>query len=228
VDRQSWRELSEVGEALFSLGIRDRTNAVLALVNEEDSWLRCCAIAACRRDDPPAIWSAVTEAAKSDVNLVAETALWRLAVVRKGEVPTMLTVVEKVMLLQNVDLFAKVASNQLAALAVIAEEVEYLAGDVIYRENDAPDALYLVVDGCVRLHAGERDITEAHRLTPFGTWALLDEEPRVTTATVVETTRLLRIDRDDFTDLLADQVQVAQGIIRTVAHRMRALAGQVS
>ena len=68
----------------------------------------------------------------------------------------------------------------------------------------------------------------ADRLTPFGTWALLDEEPRVTTATATEETRLLRIDREDFVDLLADQVQIAQGIIRNVAHRMRALAGRVT
>jgi CRP-like cAMP-binding protein len=80
----------------------------------------------------------------------------------------------------------------------------------------------------VRLHQGERDITVAEPLVPFGTWALLDDEPRVVTATAIETTRALRIDRDDFADLLADQVQIARGIIRGIAHRMRALAGRAT
>jgi len=228
VDRQTRRELSEVGEYLFALGIRDRTDALLSLIRGDRTWLSCCAIAACRAEDPPRVWQAVAEAAASPLRLIAETARWRLAATDDREEPTVLTVLEKMMMLQNVDLFADVPSGHLAALAAIAEEVEKLGGDVVYAENDAPDALYLVLEGHVRLHQGEREIAVADRLTPFGTWALLDEEPRVTTATATEETRLLRIDREDFVDLLADQVQIAQGIIRNVAHRMRALADRVT
>jgi len=47
------------------------------------------------------------------------------------------------------------------------------------------------------------------------------------TATAAEDSRLLRIGSEEFNDLLADDVRIAKGIIRTVARRLRELAGKV-
>ena len=140
----------------------------------------------------------------------------------------MLTVVEKVIFLQNIDVFSEVPTEQLASLAAIAEEVSYLKGDVIYKENEYSDALYLVLDGRVRLHRDDKDIAVAENKEAFGTWALFDEEVRLVTATVEEDSHLLRIDREDFVDLLADQVQITQGVLKTVAKRLRSLIDRVS
>ena len=108
----------------------------------------------------------------------------------------MLTVIEKVILLRNVDVFDKVASEQLAYLAAIAEEVDVAAGQDIYKVQDQSDALYLVLSGKVRLHREGREITVANPREAFGTWALFDEDPRVATATAEEESHLLRISRD--------------------------------
>ncbi|MFO7653979.1 MAG: Npt1/Npt2 family nucleotide transporter [Candidatus Krumholzibacteriia bacterium] len=226
VDEPEGRRTQDEAAGLFALGIRDRAGALQALLSGDETWLRCCAIAACRSSDPAPVWRAVAAAAGSGEPLVAETARWRLGRERREETG-MLSVFEKVLFLQHVDLFHDVPTSQLAALAAIAEEVEHLPGDVVYRENDVPDALYLVLEGHVRLHQGGRDLAVAEPMTPFGTWALLDDQPRVVTATVLDEARLLRIDREDFADLLADQVQIAQGIMRAMAHRLRALAERV-
>ena len=145
---------------------------------------------------------------------------------RRGD--DMLNPIEKVLILQNVDVFTEVPTDQLAALAAIAREVSVLAGDRIYREHDPSDALYLVLSGRVRLHLGDETISEITRPTSFGTWALFDDEPRVMTATALEDTRLLRIDQGEFNDLLADDVRIAKGIIRTVGRRLRELAGRAT
>lgn len=140
----------------------------------------------------------------------------------------MLTTIEKVIFLQNIDVFAEVPTEQLAVLASIAEEVDFMAGEVIYNEDDPSDALYLVLDGTVRLHRGEQEITQATNKDAFGAWALFDEEPRVVTATVMEDAQLLRVDREDFVDLLADNVQIAQGVMKTIVKRLRSLAERVA
>lgn len=140
----------------------------------------------------------------------------------------MLTTIEKVIFLQNIDVFAEVPTEQLALLASIAEEVDFVAGEVIYSENEPSDALYLVLDGKVRLHRGKQEIAQATNKDAFGTWALFDEEPRVVTATVVEDVLLLRVDREDFVDLLADNVQIAQGVMKTVVKRLRSLVERVA
>ena len=87
----------------------------------------------------------------------------------------MYTVIEKVIFLQNIELFAEVPTEQLAEVAAIAEEVSFLKGDVIYSENDHSDALYLVVDGHIRLHRGDEEIAVAGDREAFGTWALFDD-----------------------------------------------------
>ena len=139
----------------------------------------------------------------------------------------MLSPIEKVLILQNVDIFSEVPTDQLAALAGIAREIPVMKGADIYRENDRPDALYLVLQGNIALRQGDKQVAEAGPLVSFGSWALFDEEPRVMTATASEDSRLLRIDSSEFNDLLADDVRIAKGIIRTVARRLRELAGRI-
>ena len=138
----------------------------------------------------------------------------------------MLTVVEKVIFLQNVDVFSEVSTEQMAYLAAIVEEISYAKDIVIYKEQDPSDAIYLVLDGKIRLHRNGVDVSIAGPREAFGTWALFDEEPRVATATTLEDTRLLRVNRDDFIDLLSDHVQITQGVLRALTKRLRGLIGE--
>ncbi|MFC1650735.1 Crp/Fnr family transcriptional regulator [Candidatus Latescibacterota bacterium] len=135
----------------------------------------------------------------------------------------MLTVIEKVIFLQNVDVFLEVPTEQLAYLAAIAEEITYLKGDDIYKADDSSDAMYLVIEGKVKLHRDGKEITLASEKDVFGTWALFDEDIRIVTATAVEDSQLLCIYKEDFYDLLADNVQITQGVFKTMVKRMRKL-----
>lgn len=139
----------------------------------------------------------------------------------------MFTVIEKVIFLQNVDVFLEIPSEQLAYIAAIAEEITFIKGDDIYKADEPSDAMYLVLEGSVRLHLDGKEVTVAGVKDAFGTWALFDEEPRVVTATASEDARLLRIYREDFYDLLADNVQITQGIFKTLVKRMRKLIERV-
>ncbi len=140
----------------------------------------------------------------------------------------MLTIIEKVIVLQNIDVFAEVPTEQLSSLAAIAEEVSYSEGEDIFLANDSPDALYLVLTGRVRLHRDGKEITVAEDKQTFGVWALFDDKPRMVTATADADSDLLRIDREDFIDLLADHVQIAEGVLKTVVKRLRSLVERVA
>jgi CRP-like cAMP-binding protein len=140
----------------------------------------------------------------------------------------MLTTIEKVIFLQNVDVFSEVPTEQLAYLAAIAEEISILKNDVIFKENDRSDALFMVLDGSVRLDRDGREITTVGSKEAFGTWALFDDEPRVATATALSDAKLLRIDHEDFYELLADNVEVTRGVLKTMVSRLRSLVGRVN
>ena len=139
----------------------------------------------------------------------------------------MLTI-EKAILLESVDHFDVVDSERLGSIAAIAEEVVYVAGDVIYEADDASDAMYLVVDGEVILRRGEEQIATAVSRESFGAWALFEATPRMFGAVAGTDCRLLRIDREDFTDLMAEDINVAQSLLRSVARRLRQLASRVA
>jgi hypothetical protein len=204
----------------------DREAAFLELLRASDEWLRCCAIWAARPHPYGRLMNEIRSLAGSSSPLVAETARLVLDVPRRRV--TMLTTIEKAILLERVEQFAAIDSEQLAAIASIAEELTIADGDVVYRENDPGEAMYQVVDGEVALRRGDVEIARASAGEPFGAWALFEAESRMVTAVAAADCRLLRIDRDDFADLMAEDVVVAQSLLRSVARRLRELASRAA
>ncbi len=138
-----------------------------------------------------------------------------------------LTTIEKVIFLQDVDVFQSITTEDLAHLASITEEIDLPEGAHVYREGDHPDSMYMVIDGVVKLHRDGVEVMRAGHKDTFGTWALFDDQPRVASATVLEPASLLRIDRDEFYDLLADHTKITQGILKVIASRLRSLMSRI-
>ena len=135
----------------------------------------------------------------------------------------MLTTVEKVIFLQEIDIFEQTSTEDLAHIAAITEELELKQDHVIFKEGDFSDAMFMVLDGTVRLTRDDQVVMDAKHKDVFGTWALFDDELRVVTAVTLEESRLLKIDKEDFVDLLADHVQITRGILKALATRLRNL-----
>ena len=66
-----------------------------------------------------------------------------------------MTIIERVLLLQNIELFNEVTTEQLSFIAAIAREKGVAAGAVLYRENDPADGLYVVISGAIAAKRGE-------------------------------------------------------------------------
>jgi CRP-like cAMP-binding protein len=139
----------------------------------------------------------------------------------------MLTIIEKVLLLQNIDLFSHVTSEQVSFFAALADEILVGADRILYRENDSPDGLYVVISGSVAMQRGKEEIDRIGPNGSFGVWALFDDEPRLTTAKTLEESRLLFVSRDDFYDVLSDHVDIVEGLFKHLVKRLRRLASVV-
>jgi CRP-like cAMP-binding protein len=137
-----------------------------------------------------------------------------------------LTPDQRVLILRSADLLRDVAPRRLLVLAEVAREVELSSGGTIYREEDAADALYLMVEGRVRLSAGERAIAEVGPGEAFGTWAIVDDSERGQRAECIEDGLALAVHRDDFYDVAAGDFSVLQEIVRVLARRLRALVAE--
>jgi CRP-like cAMP-binding protein len=134
----------------------------------------------------------------------------------------MLTPVERVLILKSADLLKDVGPRRLVELASVAREVEISKGETIYQEEDPADALYMVVEGRVRLVTGDRT-SEVGPGEAFGTWALVDDSARGHRAECIEDGRTLALHRDEFYDVAAGDLTLLQEVVRALARRLRAL-----
>jgi ATP:ADP antiporter, AAA family len=130
--------------------------------------------------------------------------------------------IEKVFLLQQVDLLRDTRGGHIALLASIAEVVDVPAGTVILHAGEVASAMCIVTRGTVELHGvGQHLAVGAGHA--FGTWALIDDQPSQVEARAQDDARLLRVTRDDFQDLLGDHPEIGIGMLRGLARRMRAV-----
>lgn len=140
----------------------------------------------------------------------------------------MLLIVEKVIALKSVSIFADTPEEYLAEIAAITEEVRAAPGEEIIRRGDIGTSMYLVYQGKVRVHHEDRELAVLGERTVFGEFAALDPEPRTASVTAIDDTHLFRLEGDAIYDLMAENVEVGKGIIHALVRRMRELAQPAS
>lgn len=140
----------------------------------------------------------------------------------------MISLLEKLLVLKGVGIFAETPDEILVSIAAILGEEELCAGATIFEQGDAGSSMYIVVRGRLAAHSGGRQLNELGERDVFGEMAMLDPEQRVATVTALEDTLLLRLDHRPFYELLADRIEVASGIIGLLVGYVRARVDDIS
>jgi CRP-like cAMP-binding protein len=109
----------------------------------------------------------------------------------------------RIALLERLGIFASANRAVLERLAAECVPVGFSAGDVIVREGEEADALYVVVSGRVDVKARGEGAAEEHiRVmeagTYFGEIGLLERIPRTATVTALDEVELYRIEGESF------------------------------
>lgn len=136
-----------------------------------------------------------------------------------------LMTIERVAVLQRVAFLADVPGDTLAAVARVLEEVPFEAGATIIERGTVEDWLFVVAYGRVRVHIGDRTVTESGPGGVVGEFAVLAPAPRSASVTAVEPSLLLRLRRGPFDELLDDHPEIARGVISTLARLLQATTG---
>jgi CRP-like cAMP-binding protein len=116
--------------------------------------------------------------------------------------------VEKVLALQRVPVFARIAADEMASLAAITRSVIMTEGQPLFAES-APVALWLILSG----EASLDDTTGGAPVTIgpgnlIGSVAMLSGRPLGMSAHVARSGVALRIDRDELFDLLGERPEL--------------------
>lgn len=129
-----------------------------------------------------------------------------------------MALIEKVVLLQSVDLFAACNAEQVLQLASIASEISFPADGIVYQRHEPPDALFCIVEGKVDLIAPGAEALRRGTGETFGVIDILRGQLRSRDATAVTDTRALVIEADDFFDLLATNIDIVRALFRQLTH----------
>jgi len=98
------------------------------------------------------------------------------------------------------------------------------AGEVLFREGEAGDTMYVIQSGRVRISKEGRDGQKTLAILGpgefFGEMAILNRKPRTASAEVVETARVLVIDAKTFESMVISNTEIAVRLIKKLARRL--------
>ena len=124
--------------------------------------------------------------------------------------------------LARVDLLRSLPPEEMEEVLLCVEPVEVAAGETVFQQGDAGDALYLIDRGEVAVLAGSApdgpatpDAMPLARLSAgqsFGETALLTGEPRTATVTTMSDVVLLKISKEHFDELLDESPRLRQAV----------------
>ncbi len=125
--------------------------------------------------------------------------------------------------LASTPLFAGLPSAALEALVEELQLVSLEPGEVLFREGDPGDALFVIAEGELSIQAEGPPRVEMARLGPgtfLGEVALMTDQPRSATVIAVTTADVLRIDRGTLSRVLANHGDMLRAVLRFVRDRL--------
>ena len=127
--------------------------------------------------------------------------------------------------LRHVPLLADLSEEDLEQLYQMAEAVTIPAGELVLREGDPGDSLFIVLDGeleVTKRHGSQEVLLAVYKAGQFfGEMALLEQAPRSASVRTLRESRLLVISQAAFQTLLSCSPSAPFKILRTVTSRLR-------
>jgi CRP/FNR family transcriptional regulator len=137
-----------------------------------------------------------------------------------------LCTLEKMVFLHQVPLFADLNPDELYELSGLARESAIHAPEVLVREGDTADDLYIITNGqaeaTVMRKGTDHVIGTAGTGNVIGEMAVVDGQPRSATVRATSPSlQLLRIRGEDFRHVLANRSDLSAQVMRVISLRLR-------
>jgi len=129
--------------------------------------------------------------------------------------------IEKLIVLKSIPMFRELDVFTLQQIQKISAYKKILAGEMLMREGEEGDSLYIVISGKVGVYKNEKQISEVSKGDLVGEMAIIDKQKRSATIKTLEESTFLVIQGDDFMKLLDRNSCIAKSVIRTLTFRLR-------
>jgi len=138
------------------------------------------------------------------------------------------TIPDKVLYLKEVEIFKDLSVKELSAIASVTEEVSFPKGEIIMREGDQGETMYLIISGEVSVikGLGTEHQVELDRIGEgdyFGEMSLFEDIVRSAAIFTEQETRLLVLYKQEFKEIVREYPQIALHICKVLSGRIRRL-----
>jgi CRP/FNR family transcriptional regulator, cyclic AMP receptor protein len=131
-----------------------------------------------------------------------------------------LPLMERVLFLRKVPLFAELPPPDLQPIAVIAEEHSYADREMIAEQGDPGDAMHIIVSGEVSIVVTGRTIAVRSSGDVIGEMAVITSQPRMAGLIAKGPVRVLSIGRRQFESILRERPETSLGVMRVLCQRL--------
>jgi CRP-like cAMP-binding protein len=144
---------------------------------------------------------------------------------------------DKIDIVRQARLFEMLSPAEVEVLAELSKACHFAAGEVVFKEGEAGDSLYLLASGEVEVsvrNAAGAEKTLARFAPPevFGEMSLIDKEPRSATARALGEATALRLTAENFTAFRKHSRDgftfVVMNIARVLSSRLRETNGKLA
>lgn len=139
-----------------------------------------------------------------------------------------LSITDKILYLKGIEIFEELSVGELSAIASVSEEVDSKAGEIVIRENDPGDTLYLIISGEVTVIKGmggenEFELDRINEGDYFGEMALFEDVVRSASIRTEKISRFLVLHKQEFKEIVREYPQIALHICKILSGRLRRL-----
>jgi hypothetical protein len=135
-----------------------------------------------------------------------------------------LPLMQRVLFLRKVALFAELPPPDLKPIAVVAEEHAFSDGETIAEQGDPGDAMHIIVSGEVSIvvvsEGQERTIAVRSSGDVIGEMAVITSRPRMAGLVATGPVRVLSIGRPQLESILRERPETSLGVIRVLCQRL--------
>jgi len=128
---------------------------------------------------------------------------------------------EKIDILKKVVIFSETNQDILKRLALSLDDVYVEEGQEVFHKGDRLNAMYIIVNGSVKVHDDNHIFTEFAENDFFGEYSLIDSSVRSATVTAKQKTHLLRLNQKEFLAIMEQDIEVSKAILKALIKRLR-------
>jgi len=212
----------------------DPSDVIAILLKNANPWLRVLAIRSTSELGLREFFPLLHQLKSGSDPLLREAALGALT--QFGEERPMdtlktVSILERILLLREIPIFADLSPEDLKLMAEIAREEWYPQNTVIFHQGDEGNMMFVIVEGqlqVLRIADGIEQVLAQRSSGDFvGEMAIIESTQRSATLRTQTDVRVLAIDGETFKGILRERPDVSFAVLRSISRRLREMTDLV-